>query len=221
MAATYSNCHGCSLCLLSCPMWLQKRDVTFSAQGMARALQNGAQPQDLAEPLLSCLLCGICDLICPEKIDLRGMIENGLRRLDPDLVARRAAACPAEDRFDASRDPVLLQLLGPDDFYVIEPRSFHAHHVERVAHYEALRRRTGCGMNLDLHRMAIPTGIEHLGEGQVQKLDVKQQIQWLLKGRTFARIVVESRCDQALLAEITGKPVVHISELIGSENAHA
>jgi len=71
-------------------------------------------------------------------------------------------------------------------------------------------------MNLDLNRMAIPTGIDSRS-ARLQLFDAKKQIEWLIQGRIFKRIVVENRADQAMLAEVTGKPVLHVSELIGSK----
>ena len=214
---SFSDCYGCSLCLLSCPMWLQRRDVRFSPQGYARAIQHGATALEMAEELSACLMCGACDLLCPEKIDLTGMIaaswqEAGLTDVSHTFVT---------DSFTLSCEPALQQNLGPDDFYIIDARTFHARHAERVRHYDALRHTTGCQMNLDLHRMAIPTGIGSLSSSLGQ-FDAGKQIEWLVQGRSFNRIIVENPADQSMLAEITGKPVLHVSELIKlSGGAHA
>lgn len=210
---SFSDCYGCSLCLLSCPMWLQKRDIRFSAQGFARAMQHGADARDMAEELSACIGCGTCDLLCPEKIDLTGMIAASWQ--EAQLTDESVPDC-----FALSREPALQRNLGPDDFYVIEARSFHAQHAERVRHYDALRHATGCSMNLDLHRMAIPTGIGSLSNSLGQ-FDVRKQIEWLIQGRRFNRIIVENPADQSMLAEITGKPVIHVSDLIRSAVEHA
>ncbi len=55
-------------------MWQQRRDVQFSPQGIAKALQHNAMHDEIAPALFSCLLCGACDLLCPENIDITGMI---------------------------------------------------------------------------------------------------------------------------------------------------
>lgn len=68
----YSACSGCSLCLLPCPVWRQKRDITFTWQGRAKALQQGATIAELTDSIFACTYCGSCDPICPEGIDLRG-----------------------------------------------------------------------------------------------------------------------------------------------------
>ncbi len=73
---SYSNCHGCSLCLLSCPMWQQQRDVQFSPQGIFKSLQYQATHAEISPALFSCLLCGACNVLCPEKIDITQIIKQ-------------------------------------------------------------------------------------------------------------------------------------------------
>jgi len=55
-------------------MWQQRRDVQFSPQGIFKALQHNATPDEIAPALFSCLQCGACDRLCPENIDITGMI---------------------------------------------------------------------------------------------------------------------------------------------------
>ena len=78
----FSSCHGCSLCLLSCPVWRQTRDVRLTPHGRAKALQNGATAADLQASIASCTLCGSCEPACPEEIPLVDMILE-LRRQQP------------------------------------------------------------------------------------------------------------------------------------------
>jgi ferredoxin len=87
---TYSDCSGCSLCLLACPMWRKHRDPRFSAEAVAKGLQSGAVAADLARPLEACSLCGACEPVCPEGIDLPGLIMD-LRRKLPASPSRQAA----------------------------------------------------------------------------------------------------------------------------------
>jgi ferredoxin len=82
----FSSCHGCSLCLLSCPVWRQTRDVRLTPHGRAKALQNGATAADLQTSIASCTLCGSCEPACPEEIPLVDMILE-LRRQQPIQVA--------------------------------------------------------------------------------------------------------------------------------------
>lgn len=85
----YAACSGCSLCLLVCPMWRSHRDPRFSPEGLAKALQCGATTAELAAPLDACSLCGACDPVCPEGIDLSGLIMD-LRKNLPASVPRPA-----------------------------------------------------------------------------------------------------------------------------------
>ncbi len=104
--------------------------------------------------------------------------------------------------------------LGQDDFYVIESRAFHSDWERLVLHYDALRVESGCAMNLDLQRLAIPTTAGSLpaltGKNRV---DVHDQARWILEGREFSRIVVEDFNDIAIFNAVTDKPVVHLAEL--------
>jgi ferredoxin len=193
-------------------MWLQRRDVSFSAQGYAKALQLGASGMEMADELSACIHCAACDVLCPANIDLTAMIQSAQRQAK---IADVSMAESVEDSFTVACNPLLLNHLGSDDFYIIEARIFHVHHAMRVGVYEKLRRVSGCSMNLDLHRMAIPTGIDS-GADKSQSFDVHKQLQWLVQGRTFKRVVVENRADVSRLAEFTGLPVVHVQELIRS-----
>jgi hypothetical protein len=100
------------------------------------------------------------------------------------------------------------------DFYVIEARAFHADHERLVAHYDTLRKESGCAMNLDLQRIAMPphaSGYPGLRMGPARE-DLEQS-RWLLQGRTPARISVENPAERALLRRVVDVPVLHLAEL--------
>ncbi len=209
---SYADCHGCSLCLLPCPMWRQHRDVRFSPQGFAKAMQAGATAQDISTPLSSCIMCGACDVMCPENIDLSSLItqarlQNGLSEVVISNDTQNAA-------FQISCDARVQQHITNHDLYIIDAAPFHAHHARRVNHYDQLRQRSGCSMNLDLNRMAIPSGANSVS-ASLGNFDVSAQIGWLTQGLSFDRIIVENKQEQAVLAKATDKPVIHIAELIG------
>lgn len=211
IVATYADCQGCSLCILPCPMWQQHHDVMFSPQGIAKAMQSGAQADDLREPLENCIHCGACDAICPENIDLTGMITQFRQDISlPENSKKEDALSP----FVISCDASVQAQIGDDDLYIIDAAPFHADYANRIEHYDALRKQTGCGMNLDLNRMAIATGIGSVADDAGQ-FDVKKQVQWLVQGRCFERVIVENHADMVLLREITGKPVFCVAELLG------
>ena len=192
-------------------MWLQHRDVMFSPQGIAKAMQSGAQAEDLREPLSSCIQCGACDVMCPESIDLTGMIAHAKQELAvPENTKKEDTLSP----FIISCDASVQAQMGEDDLYIIDAAPFHADYANRVEHYDRLRKQTGCGMNLDLNRMAIATGMGSVAE-QSGQFDVKKQVQWLIQGRDFKRVIVENHADMAVLREITSKPVFCVAELLG------
>ena len=284
----HAACSGCSLCLLVCPVWRQTHDPRMTPEGRAKALQHGATAADIAASIDSCTLCGACEPVCPEEIDLVGMT-LGLRaqlggatvaeespaprqvrpaspvvfipapalRVKDETLARiarllGAAACgdPGEDivqalqagmpvsaarrtRFvaglEAARTIVVddgfwkrhlrawlprAQVIGlgealssldsvrrglrKGDLYVIEPRSYHRDYERLVKHYDRLRTESGCSLNLDLQRVAIPA----MG-----------QAGWILKGLSVERIVVESLQDAAAFERHGTHPVVHVAEL--------
>ena len=305
----YPACSGCSLCRLVCPMWRVRRDPRFSPEGLAKARQNGAEVTELAEVLDACALCGACDPVCPEGIDLTGMIMDlrGELELPPELealqVAYGQAATAAEDTppgalllpgavlradagllsrvqallglrvaaddgadlavaleiggdIDAERRrrfldaiggrslvvgdglllgalrrwlpgarlqslgealgnlPALRRRIASADFYVIEPRAYHADHARLVAHYDGLRKESGCAMNLDLQRIALParaSGYPGLRAGC--GAEDLAQLRWLLQGRQPARIVVEDPADRELFRRVSEVPVLHLAEL--------
>ena len=100
MPRDFSACSGCSLCFLVCPMWRASRDPRFSPEGIAKALQCGATAVDLAAPLEACSLCGACDPVCPERIDLSAMIMD-LRLHAADSLPSRAPRPAVLDDLEA------------------------------------------------------------------------------------------------------------------------
>jgi ferredoxin len=100
----FASCHGCSLCLLACPVWRQTRDVRLTPHGRAKALQHGATPADLDASIASCTLCGACEPACPEEIPLVDMILE-LRRAQPlpaQAMESQRTPLPMNDGFSAS-----------------------------------------------------------------------------------------------------------------------
>ncbi len=74
----YNRCHGCGLCTLVCPAWQQHGDVRETPKGLARALQYDGKV--IAEQAFACVLCGACEPVCPQQIDLIAFMTNLRRR---------------------------------------------------------------------------------------------------------------------------------------------
>ena len=108
--------------------------------------------------------------------------------------------------------------LRASDLYVIEPRAYHADYQRLVKYYDALRSATGCTLNLDLQRIAIPATARSLPQrlglaAAVDTRDDEVQTRWILLGRNITRIVVESLEDAAAFAQVSELPVVHLADL--------
>ena len=114
----------------------------------------------------------------------------------------------------ASKTGTVRAALRRDDFYVIEPRAYHADRERLVGHYDGLRTHTGCGMNLDLQRLAIPTTANSLPQRLGQnRVDPLAQARWILEGHSFARIIVEDLHDVPVFRAVTDKPVVYVGQV--------
>ncbi len=113
------------------------------------------------------------------------------------------------------RDPNVRAGIKSTDFYMIETRAYNAHRHAFVELYSRLRRETGCTTNLDLQRVATPTGascMQHR-EGLKTIISIEEQVKWLLEGRRPARIVVEHPDDLEAFSRYTKLPVVHLAEV--------
>ena len=66
---TYTECSGCGVCSLVCPVWTQSRDISLTLWGRAKAVQGGANAEDIRDSLEACVSCGACEVVCPEFIN--------------------------------------------------------------------------------------------------------------------------------------------------------
>ncbi len=138
-----------------------------------------------------------------------GLLFNVLRSLLPSSVTVR----PLGQALLAN--PKVRAGLKPTDFYMIETRAYNANRREFVAGYDVLRQEIGCFMNLDLQRVATPTGAASMQhrEGLATIISIEEQVKWLLEGRHPERIVVEHLDDYEAFAAHTKLPVVHLAEV--------
>ena len=153
--------------------------------------------------LAGCLIGAVRNLIR----HLRGLL---LRHLHAWLPHARIVSLGAA----LSRLAPLRQRLRTGDLYVIEPRAYHQDYERLVKYYDRLRAETGCALNLDLQRIAIPAAQRNLPQcaGWEPPAD-GDQLRWLLKGRRFSRIVVESDDDRLAFERYYDIPVVHLAEV--------
>ena len=93
--------------------------------------------------------------------------------------------------------PLIAPKLRAGDLYVIASQAFNFDQSRLIGAYDRLRASSGCEMNLDLQRIAMPAA---------------GQARWILEGRRVERIVVEDLAERAAFA-FAGKPVLHVAEL--------
>jgi len=306
-----SQCNGCGVCMLSCPVWHQHHTKSLTYCGRTRATIGGASEEELAQAVRGCILCGSCEPLCPmgirtqqstirlrKNLSARGLLAkptaqsrtHTMERTSSHLVIpgnrlRDNAALAAkvlsllgrqtaffsddahdilltlesgqemnDDRLEGFIAPlskaaevivadgllfnllrsllpssVAVTTLGqallanksvraglkPTDLYMIETRAYNANRRTFVACYDALRKETGCSLNLDLQRVATPTGAASLQhrEGLATIISIEEQVRWLLEGRNPERIVVESLDDYEAFAAHAGIPVRHLAEV--------
>ncbi len=307
-----SQCNGCGVCMLSCPVWHHHHTKALTYCGRNRAFIGGASDEDVAASAASCLLCGSCEPLCPMGIRTqqatialrRRLVRQGLvpkpvigpgmltpgtlaasRVLLPGRALRAEAklltsildllglsiAYASDDGEDLSQalelgreisegrvrafigpllkateivvsDGLLFNLLHsvlpssitvrplgqallssrkvraglkPGDFYMIETRAYNANRRKFIALYEEVRQEAGCFMNLDLQRVATPTGASSYQYRQKLPgtISVEAQVNWLLEGRSAQRIVAEHLDDHEVFSRFTTLPVVHLAEV--------
>ncbi len=307
-----SECNGCGVCMLSCPVWHQHHTKALTYCGRNRALIGGADEEDIAPAARGCILCGSCEPLCPmgirtqqatirlrKNLSARGflakpviqphsheagktlssclVIPGRALRANAPLVAAvlallgKNAGLHVDDGYDIQltlesgqemndgrlegfiaplmkatelvvADGLLFNVLRsllpssitvkplgpallanrsvrgglkPTDLYMIETRAYNANRREFVTIYDTLRQETGCMMNLDLQRVATPTGATSMQhrEGLATIISIEEQVKWLLEGRKAERIVVESLDDYEAFSAYTKLPVAHLAEV--------
>ncbi len=151
---------------------------------------SGASEVVLADGLLFSLL----EPLLPKTARLRSVSE--LLLMNPDVRAG----------------------IRPTDLYIIETRSYNLRWSTMVTFYDKLRAETGCSMNLDLQRVATPTG--SLGMRYRRALPSfvapEKQIAWLLEGRDPDRVIVEHPDDRVAFELHASLSVVHLAEVVRS-----
>lgn len=172
---------------------------------IALALEAGEQIAEqrlkaFIEPLMQCSRLIVSD----------GLLFNLLRAILPSgiVVQSLGQALLA--------NPTVRSGLRNSDFFVIESRAYNATRNNAVKLYDLLRQETGCSMNLDLLRVAIPTGASsyqhQAGLGSV--ISVQSQVNWMLEGNSPERIVVEHLDDAWAFRKYTTLPVLHLAEVV-------
>ena len=128
------------------------------------------------------------------------------------LIKKMLPSCNAIGLGDSLiKHSELPKKLRPDDLYVIDSRAYHADYKKMVVIYDKLRNDTGCMMNLDMHRVATPTGASSLRKSTV--VDPVEQAKWILEGRPATRVIVERLEDIEVFRAAGISNVIFVSEV--------
>lgn len=146
------------------------------------ALETGAA---IADERLAAFLA---PLATARLVVADGLLLRALRRWLPDATITGIGEALL---------PSIGGKLRPGDLYVIASQAFNCEQSRLIRRYDRLRAASGCEMNLDLQRIAMPAA---------------GQARWILEGRKVERIVVEDLAERAAF-DFAGKPVLHLAEL--------
>lgn len=84
------SCTQCNLCILGCPMFMGTRRDFYSPRALIILLREDSQKHVFTEHTLdlifTCNLCSNCNVRCPAKIDIVGLVKlvrESLLKLSP------------------------------------------------------------------------------------------------------------------------------------------
>ena len=188
---------------------------------------NVKQAADNADDIIKALKSGgaisserLDEFLTPLKSAKKLIVSDGL------LKTRLQQWLPNTDimslGYVLTKQPFAINKLSKNDLYVIESKAYNADFKNMVIHYHQIKQQSGCQFNLDLQRLAVPTGgLENNAHRKDTKtitppFDSNKQSQWILQELKINRVVVESVEDGIVMKQVSDLPVIHLSELLSS-----
>ena len=103
---------------------------------------------------------------------------------------------------------ILHPKIKKGDLYWMDAKLFHSKYEKLVKEYDIFQKETGCLLNWNLQRTAMPLGEDN------SYFERKKQFEWVIFNKNIQRIVVENTRDWQWLKENSHIPVVHVLELL-------
>jgi NAD-dependent dihydropyrimidine dehydrogenase PreA subunit len=98
--------------------------------------------------------------------------------------------------------------------YIIDSGTYNSDFKRKAEMYDRIRQETGCMMNLDLHRVATPTGMTLHDQNMTRMVvDPVKQAEWILNGRFAQKIIVENLQDIEPFRQASDLPVAFVAEM--------
>ena len=99
--------------------------------------------------------------------------------------------------------------------YIIDSMTYNSDFKRMAKFYDRMRQETGCMMNLDLHRVATPSGMSLYGQDNSRiVVDPVKQAEWILNGRLAQKIIVENLQDVEPFRQASDLPVAFVAEIL-------
>ena len=230
MVEAIEACTLCGYCDAVCPKHVENVEIVLKLRRDLHGASSLSAPA--ARPLvLGCTLRDKAPHLIPSILDF-------LRRLGRPADPESAGCCGSWDveagravrtrvKADVVCDPVCLEQyeadflgelamkrldlfdLKPPFYYFAPHRLINGNHARYYPLYHGLREKTGCGMNLDLNRLARSTTA-----GSVNPKDVGAAVKRLLRHSKAERVITCSPAEYLAFKEHSGRETKFITECL-------
>jgi ferredoxin len=230
-------CTLCGYCDAICPSDVHNVDIVLHLRRQLsdRVEQTAPEPRPL---VLGCTIRERAPHLIPSIVDFLGRIGRPSGPIDEgccgSLDVEAGRALPARAKAGVVADPICLEqydaeflgvlamqhldlfALKPPFYYFAPHRIVNRDHARLYPLYDALRRRSGCDMNLDLNRLARSTAAGSLqGLTGRDARDVPAAVARLLAHSKAERIITCSPADYLAFKAYSGRETRFVTECLG------